>query len=112
MSNRYLFSVLEETAAQFGSNKAMFQPVPGSKKDVGLDKYQTYTWAEFRDIAKEIGVGLSLLGVKHGDVVAIYSETRAEFYLADFGVMSIGAISAGLYTSISMTEQAANLRTA
>ncbi len=111
-ANRNLFTVLEETAAKYGDRAALFQPTPGSKKDSGLDKYQSYTWNAFREIAREIGMGLAALGVRRGDIVAIYSETRAEFYLADFGIMSIGAISAGLYTAVSMPEQAINLRNA
>ena len=33
-------------------------------------------------------------------MVALASETRAEFYLADLGVMACGAIAAALYTSL------------
>ncbi len=112
MTQRNLFTVLEETVSQYGDLQALFQPTPGAKKDAGLERYQAYTWRAFRDISREIGVGLAQLGVQHGDIVAIYSETRAEFYMADFGVMSIGAISAGLYTAVSMEEQALNLRKA
>lgn len=108
--SRTLFTVLEETAAKYGDRVGLFQPIAGSKKHAGLEKYQTYTWNEFLTASREIGAGLLSLGVAHGDVVATFSETRAEFYLADFGIFSIGAISAGLYTSIGMAEQAENLR--
>ncbi|BDC47792.1 long-chain-fatty-acid--CoA ligase [Bryobacterales bacterium F-183] len=109
--SRTLFTVLEETAAKYGDRKGLFQPVPGLKKQVRLEeKYQTYTWNEFATASREIGAGLLSLGVAHGDIVATFSETRAEFYLADFGIFSIGAISAGLYTSIPMEEQAETLR--
>ena len=108
--SRTLFTVLEETAARYGGRVGLFQPVAGSKKHAGLEKYQTYTWNEFVTASREIGAGLLALGVAHGDIVATFSETRAEFYLADFGIFSIGAISAGLYTSISMEEQAETLR--
>jgi long-chain acyl-CoA synthetase len=111
---RNLFTVLETTASEYPDRVGLFQPIPGSKKDAATaeGKYQTYTWPQFRDIAREIGTGLAELGIRRGDIVAIYSETRAEFYLADFGVFGIGAISAGLYTAISMEEQAINIRNA
>ena len=111
-ASRNLFSVLEATASQYPDRVALFQPVPGAKKDATAadGKYQPYTWTQFRDIAREIGVGLAQSGIRHGDIVALYSETRAEFYLADFGIFSIGAISAGLYTAISLAEQALNIR--
>lgn len=47
------------------------------------------------------------MGVSAGDFVALYSETRAEFYLADMGVMANGSISAALYTANPVVE---NLR--
>ena len=105
---RTLFTILEETTRQYPDRVALFQPIHGSRKDA--PQYQTYSWTQFRDIAAEIGLGLAAHGVRHADTVAIYSETRAEFYLVDFGVMSIGAVSAGLYTAISMQEQAVNIR--
>jgi len=109
---RNLFTVLETTASEYPDRDGLFQPIPGVRKDAtAIDgKYRSYTWPQFRDIAREIGVGLWELGVKRGDIVAIYSETRAEFYFADFGTFGIGAISAGLYTAISMEEQALNIR--
>ena len=58
----------------------------------------------------EIAVGLRAAGVESGDMVALQSETRAEFYLADQAVMACGAIAAALYTSLSYAQQAATLR--
>ena len=43
-------------------------------------------------------------------MVALQSETRAEFYFADLGVMAAGAIAAALYTSLPYAEQAHALR--
>ena len=37
--------------------------------------------------AEEIACGLRQLGIGKGDTVALHSETRAEFYLADLGVL-------------------------
>ena len=107
MAARTLFQVLNETASEFGSAVALFQPKPKAKEG---DKYITYTWNEWRVTAMEIAVGLSRIGVQKGDVVALQSETRAEFYLADLGVMALGAIAAGLYTSYPAKDQVKNLR--
>ena len=91
--------MLEETAARYAEKPALQQPVGGGK-------YRTYTWAEFRDRVQWIAVGLTTIGVQIGDMVALQSETRAEFYFADLGVMAAGAISAALYTSLPFAEQA------
>src|SRR5512142_1596484 len=108
MTPRTLYAVLEHTAAQHGPKPALYQPTNRS----GKDKYDVYTWNQYRDAAREIAVGLHSLGIAKGDIVALYAETRAEFYLADLGVMTAGAISAALYTSLPMADQVKNLRTA
>lgn len=107
MSSRTVYSVLEETAARLGDRAALNQPIPKSD-----GKYTVYSWNEFRDAAKEIAAGLRSLGIGTGDIVATYSETRADFYLADLGVMANGSISAALYTSYPMPDQIRNLRVA
>ena len=39
------------------------------------------------------------LGIAKGDTVALDSETRLEFYLADLGIMTNGSIAAAMYPS-------------
>jgi long-chain acyl-CoA synthetase len=103
MGSRTLYSVLEQTAAERGKGAALHQPN-------GKGKYRTYSWNEYRDFAREFAVGLRALGIRKGDIVAIFSATRAEFYLVDLGIVASGAISAALYTSYPMADQARNLR--
>jgi long-chain acyl-CoA synthetase len=43
-------------------------------------------------------------------VVAIHAETRAEFYLADLGILANGSIAAALYTTYPVLDQIGNLR--
>src|ERR1017187_5659220 len=93
-------------AGKLGKRPALYQPLPKS------GKYQVYSWAEYRDIAREIALGLRSVGIGKGDIVTIYSETRAEFYLADKGVMANGSISGALYTSYPIADQVGNLRVA
>jgi long-chain acyl-CoA synthetase len=92
---RTLFQVLDEAAAQFGKAPALHQPYLES----GRRRHKTWTWIEFRDTAKEIACGLRSLGYGKGDIVALCSETRAEFYLADFGILANGSVAAALYTN-------------
>jgi long-chain acyl-CoA synthetase len=95
MRSRTLYTVLEETAAQYGPLAALHQPRRGSES-----QYRSYSWNEYRDAARDIACGLRALGIGKGDVVALHAETRAEFYLADLGVMANGSIAAALYTSL------------
>jgi len=96
--------MLADTAAAFPDKPALCQPLSGGKS-------RRWTWREYCDEVRFISVGLSTLGVGKGSIVALQSETRAEFYLADLGVMSAGAITAALYTSLSFADQAQAITT-
>ena len=90
---RTLYQVLEETAARYGDKPALRQPVPGR------NDYTVCSWNGWKLAAGEIAAGLRSLGLSKGDIVALSSETRLEFYLADLGIMAAGCISAALYPS-------------
>src|ERR1700689_5464968 len=101
---RTVWSILEATADRCPDLPALKQPL-------GVGAYRTWTWREYRDTVRQLAVGLRSLGVATGEFVGLASETRAEFYLADFAVMSAGAVAAAVYTSLPHREQAQALRT-
>src|SRR5215831_14047573 len=88
--------VLRATAARYPHRMALRQP---SGKEV-----QTWTWEQYLEAAEEIAAGLKALGIGRGDHVAICSETRAEFYLADQGILMNGSVAAALYPSYPAAE--------
>lgn len=102
MSSRNVFTLLDEAAAKWGADAALHQPAGKS--------HTVYSWTEFRDAAREIAAGLHKLGLRKGDILALNSETRAEFYMADIGIMAAGCVSAALYTSYPPAELVATLR--
>ena len=104
VTERTLYQVLDETARQFGDAPALRQPISGGG-------YLTYSWNQYRRAAEEIAAGLRALGVGKGDVVALDSETRLEFYLADLGILTNGSIAAALYPSYPSSELVATLGT-
>ena len=106
MAARTTFSLLEETAAREGNAIALHQPT-GTK---GSSNYRTYSWNEWLQTSREIALGLRALGLEKGNIVCILSETRAEFYLVDIGIMGAGGVSAALYTAYPMPEMAKNIR--
>jgi long-chain acyl-CoA synthetase len=103
MGARTMYAVLEETARTKRNAPALHQPT-------GKGKYQVYSWIDYLQAAQEIACGLRQLGIGKGDTVALHSETRAEFYLADLGVLTNGSIAAALYTTYPFAEQARNVR--
>ncbi len=98
-----MYAVLEEAARAHGNSAALHQPT-------GKGRYQTYNWIEYKRAAEEIACGLRQLGIAKGDTVALHSETRAEFYLADLGVLANGSIAAALYTTYPLAEQVSKIR--
>src|SRR6266540_1776802 len=56
--------------------------------------WQDLTYAELRDIAREVGLGLVAFGVRPGDRVCVLSETRPEWVQAELGIAAAGAVVA------------------
>jgi long-chain acyl-CoA synthetase len=106
MPERTIYSLLQQTASRCGDAPALHQPC----SEGGRRKYRVTTWNEYLRAAGEIAAGLRALGIRKGDVVGLASETRAEFYLADIGVMTAGAIAAALYPSYPSSELGRLLR--
>ena len=55
------------------------------------------TYAELATAASELARGLVAIGIARGDRVAILSSTRAEWTLADIGVLLAGAVVVPIY---------------
>ncbi|HEV2721709.1 MAG TPA: long-chain fatty acid--CoA ligase [Thermoanaerobaculia bacterium] len=56
--------------------------------------------AEFRDTVRNVATALRHLGVKPGDRVAILSENRPEWAMADFAILANGAVSVPVYPTL------------
>ncbi len=69
------------------------------EKDLGI--WKAYTWKDYWDHAKWIGMGLRKLGLQRGEVVSILSEDRKEWAYFDMGIQSVGGIASGVYTTDS-----------
>ena len=102
MTGRTLYEVLEQTACRYGEAPALRQPLAAG----GV---LTFSWNEYCRAAREIAAGLRELGVRKGEIVALNSETRLEFYLADLGIVTSGAIAAALYPSYPAADLIATI---
>jgi long-chain acyl-CoA synthetase len=67
------------------------------EKRLGI--WQETTWAEFGRQVRTCAYGLMDLGVEPGDRVAILSEDRSEWFVTDLAILSVGAVTVGLYPS-------------
>ena len=72
------------------------------EKDLGI--WQSISWREYGDKAKYVGLALNSLGLDKGDVVSIASEGIPEWLFTDLGVICVGGISSGVYTTDSSSQ--------
>jgi len=83
--------LVEETARRLGSRTATKSKIDGVWRDG--------SWTDFVGRVRAIADGLTALGIKPGDRVAIIANTSLEFALSDFGVMGAGAVVVPIYQS-------------
>lgn len=64
-------------------------------------RYCDFTWTEYRQQADRGAAGLIALGVQPGDRIALLSENRLEWLIADHAILSAGAINVPLHAPLS-----------
>ena len=68
------------------------------------DDWINISAAEFVDRVRHVALGLAELGVKPGDRVALLSENRPEWSIADLAILSLGAINVPIYTTQAVDQ--------
>lgn len=67
-------------------------------------EYRPLTWREALDKVRACAAGLAALGVGEGDRVMLVSENRPEWLVADFGIMSAGAVTVPTYVTNTVPD--------
>ncbi len=81
--------ILKKNAAVFGDEVAVIYKKAG--------KYISVTYAELYNRVLQVSRGLKKMGVKKGDRIAVLSETRPMWILADFGLLNLGCVEVPIY---------------
>ncbi|HEX6125003.1 MAG TPA: long-chain fatty acid--CoA ligase [Pyrinomonadaceae bacterium] len=68
------------------------------------DAWHRLSGVEAIDRIKRIALGLSSLGVKAGDRIAIISENRPEWSLVDLAILSLRAVNVPIYTTQAVEQ--------
>lgn len=68
------------------------------------DIWQHLSGPEVIEKIKRISLGLSALGVKAGDRIAIISENRPEWSIADLAILSLRAVNVPIYTTQAVDQ--------
>jgi long-chain acyl-CoA synthetase len=64
------------------------------------EQWHDVSVSEFRDTVRWLAQALHEMGVKRGDRVAILSENRPEWTMADFAILAAGAVSVPVYPTL------------
>ncbi|MEM7188641.1 MAG: long-chain fatty acid--CoA ligase, partial [Pseudomonadota bacterium] len=68
--------------------------------------WKSYSWNDYWNHAMWVGMALRKLGLIRGEVVSILSEDRREWLYCDMGIMGVGGICSGVYTTDSAKQLA------
>jgi len=72
------------------------------EKRLGI--WRSISWRDYGDKAKHIGLGLVSLGLKPKDVVSVIADNCPEWLYTDMGVLSVGGVTNGIYTTDSPAQ--------
>ncbi|MBE3131495.1 MAG: long-chain fatty acid--CoA ligase [Acidobacteria bacterium] len=62
--------------------------------------WKSISTAEFEIAVRRLSLGFQALGLKPGDRVALLSENRPEWVMADFATLTAGGVTVPIYTSL------------
>jgi len=93
--NKNLCQIFLDRTARFGGRPALLF------KDRKGGVYHSISWTSWREQVIFTASGLAALGIKKGDRIGILSENRPEWTYADFGALSLGAVTVPIYPTSS-----------
>jgi long-chain acyl-CoA synthetase len=67
-------------------------------------KWHNTPAAAFVERVKNVALGLAALGIRPGDRIALLSENRPEWSIADLAILSLGAINVPIYTTQALDQ--------
>ncbi len=73
----------------------------GAVEEAPDGDFTSLSYDEMRDVYRRLAFGFDELGVERGDRVGIFSDTRLEWALSDFALLSRGAVVTTVYASSS-----------
>ncbi len=68
------------------------------------DEWQSLSFGEVARRVREVALGLARHGIRRGDRVAIWSENRPEWNIADLATLAVGAVDVPIYTTQSLDQ--------
>src|SRR4029453_19196971 len=72
------------------------------EKHLGI--WRSISWREYGEKARQTGLGLVALGLRPNNVVSVIADNCPEWLYTDLGIMSVGGVSNGIYTTDSPAQ--------
>ncbi|MBN1380534.1 MAG: AMP-binding protein, partial [Deltaproteobacteria bacterium] len=66
--------------------------------------WQTYTWQDYFDYVKKVGLGLKALGLKRGENIGLITNNHPEWLYSELGGQAVGSVTVNLFTSAVAEE--------
>ncbi len=88
------------TLADLPSHVAGRYPKPELVRRCTADGYDTYASRELFEQVRDLSLGLTGLGVRPGRRVALLSESRPEWVIADLAILTCGAVTVPIYPTL------------
>ena len=79
------------------------KPFLWTKRD---GEWRSISWREAARQVAALAVSLKRIGLQHGDRVALVSENRPEWLIADLGIMAAGCVTVPTYTTNTTRDHA------
>ncbi|MDZ7605459.1 MAG: long-chain fatty acid--CoA ligase [Cyclobacteriaceae bacterium] len=68
------------------------------------DGWKSYTWTELQNLVMQVSKSLVSLGLKPQENVAIFSQNKVEWVIADMGIMGPGAVTVPIYATNTASQ--------
>ena len=93
-----------DTIVKLFRHRVRQQNIKVAMREKNFGKWESFTWTDYGEKAREIGMGLIALGLKRGDVCSIVSDNNKEWLFTDMGVLCSGGVTSGVYTTDSSQQ--------
>ncbi|HME43659.1 MAG TPA: long-chain fatty acid--CoA ligase [Syntrophorhabdales bacterium] len=91
-----LCEMFQESIQKFADYPALLRKVDG--------RFRAITYWEMGERVRLLARGLLSLGIDKGDRVALLSENRPEWAIADFAIMHTGAVNVGIFPTVPAAQ--------
>lgn len=95
---------ITNTLPQLLAERAKSEPTRVALRQKERGIWKPLTWADYAAEARAVACGLIAAGLKAGDHVAILSENRKEWVIAEMGIGMARAVTVGVYSTSPAEE--------